>query len=235
MQIPLPGIGIRRRLASVGSIQEHVLATYRDRARHYDITANLYYLLGFRVQASRRRAVRALALRPGDTVVEIGCGTGLNFSLVEQVIGPEGRIIGVDLTDAMLAQAERRARERGWQNVSLVQADAAEFAFPAGVNAMLSTYALSLAPDCADVIAHGAAALAPGGRMAVLDLKVPARAPRWLARAGLAAVKPFATAEEWAARRPWDTIHAAMQARLTDFTWSDFYFGVAYLATGRTG
>src|SRR5215831_17435342 len=90
VQIPLPGIGIRRRLAAVGTIQEHVLATYRERARHYDITANLYYLLGFRVQASRRRAVRALALRPGDTVVEIGCGTGLNFSLVEQVIGPEG-------------------------------------------------------------------------------------------------------------------------------------------------
>jgi len=43
-------MGIRRRLAAVGSIQEHVLATYRDRARHYDITANLYYLLGFRVQ-----------------------------------------------------------------------------------------------------------------------------------------------------------------------------------------
>jgi hypothetical protein len=68
--------------------------------------------------------------------------------------------------------------------------------------------------------------------MAVLDLMVPARAPRWLARAGLAAVKPFATAEEWAARRPWDTIHAAMQGRLADFSWSEFYFGVAYLATG---
>src|SRR5215813_11267280 len=106
VQIPPPGIGIRRRLASVGSFQEHVLATYRDRARHYDITANLYYLLGFRVQASRRRAVRALALRPGDTVVEIGCGTGLNFSLVEQVIGPEG-------------PARAHGRGRAWDRIGM--------------------------------------------------------------------------------------------------------------------
>ena len=51
---------------------------------------------------------RALGLRPGDTVVDIACGTGLNFPLLEEAIGPDGRIVGVDLTDAMLAQAQRR-------------------------------------------------------------------------------------------------------------------------------
>jgi len=216
----------------MGTIQEDVIRTYRDRARHYDITGNLYYLLGFRVLASRRRAVQALRLRPGDTVAEIGCGTGLNFSLIQQAIGPRGQIIGVDLTDAMLAQAHRRVRSRGWDNVSLVQADAAEFEFPAGVNAILSTYALSLVPRCADVITHGCAALAPGGRMAVLDLKAPSRAPHWLVQAGLATIKPFATNDQWMARRPWEAIRTAMQARLADFSWAEFYFGVAYLATG---
>ncbi|RJQ48340.1 MAG: methyltransferase domain-containing protein [Nitrospiraceae bacterium] len=83
-------------------------ALYRRRAKHYDVTANFYYLIGFREQAYREKAVQALDFQSGDTVVEIGCGTGLNFSLLQNYVGPEGKIIGVDLTDAMLEQAGRR-------------------------------------------------------------------------------------------------------------------------------
>ena len=97
----------------------------------------------------------------------MACGTGLNFSLLEDAIGPEGRIVGVDLTDAMLDQAQSRIERNGWSNVSLVEADAAEFDFPTGVDAILSTYALTQVPECRDVIARGAAALSEGGRWAV--------------------------------------------------------------------
>jgi ubiquinone/menaquinone biosynthesis C-methylase UbiE len=100
---------------------------YRKRAKRYDFTANLYYLIGLREWAYRKQAVEALNLQRGDTVVEIGCGTGLNFSLLRQAIGPEGRIIGVDLTAAMLDQARQRVAENGWSNVELVQSDAALF------------------------------------------------------------------------------------------------------------
>lgn len=219
-------------MSSVESAREHIIGVYHDRARRYDITAKLFYLVGYPQRSHRRKAVRALRLRPGDTVVEIGCGTGLNFSLIEEAIGPEGRLVGVDLTEAMLAQARRRVEERGWSNVSLVQADALEFDFPTGVDAILSTYALSLVPECAEVIAHGAAALSRGGRWVVLDLKVPANAPRWLARVGLAAVRPFGATEEWMSRRPWEAIRAAMQAGLTDLSWTELFFGIAYLAAG---
>jgi demethylmenaquinone methyltransferase/2-methoxy-6-polyprenyl-1,4-benzoquinol methylase len=95
--------------------------------------------------------------RAGDSVVDIACGTGLNFPLIEEVIGPDGRIVGVDLTDAMLAQAQDRIEANGWSNISLVQADAAGFSFPAEVDAILSTYAMTQVPECAEVIAHGAA------------------------------------------------------------------------------
>jgi demethylmenaquinone methyltransferase/2-methoxy-6-polyprenyl-1,4-benzoquinol methylase len=163
-------------------------------------------------------------------VVDIACGTGLNFSLIEQVIGPDGRIVGVDLTDAMLAQAQHRIESNGWSNISLVQADAAGFDFPAEVDAILSTYALSHVPECRDVIAHGAVALSDGGRWVVLDLKVPDNAPRWLAQLA----RPAGSVHEWMARRPWEAVRAAMQDTLDDLCWTELFFGTAFLAAGSS-
>jgi demethylmenaquinone methyltransferase/2-methoxy-6-polyprenyl-1,4-benzoquinol methylase len=167
-------------------------------------------------------------------VVEVACGTGLNFSLIEQAIGPAGRIVGVDLTDAMLAQAQRRIEARRWSNISLVQADAAEFEVPAGVDAILSTYALSQVPECGDVIARGAAALRQGGRWAVVDLKVPDNTPRWLLQLGIATVRPIGSPDAWVGRRPWDTIRTALQDTLADLSWTELFMGTAFLAAGRT-
>jgi demethylmenaquinone methyltransferase/2-methoxy-6-polyprenyl-1,4-benzoquinol methylase len=168
-------------------------------------------------------------------VIDVACGTGLNFPLIEQVIGPGGRIVGVDLTDAMLARARDRIEANGWSNVSLAQADAADFEFPAEVDAILSTYALSQVPECAKVIAHGAAALSAGRRLVVLDLKVPDNTPGWLAQLGTAIVRPFASIDEWTMRRPWEAIRGAMQEELADFSWTELFFGTAFLAAGSRG
>jgi ubiquinone/menaquinone biosynthesis C-methylase UbiE len=64
-------------------------------------------------------------------VIDIAGGTGLNFPLIEELVGPDGRIVGVDLTDAMLARAQDRIETNGWSNISLVQADAVGFDLPA--------------------------------------------------------------------------------------------------------
>jgi len=213
-------------VSRIDSTHERLIETYRKKAKHYDVTSQLYPVPGYPQRGQRLRAVRALGLRPGESVVDIACGTGLNFSLLEQAIGPEGRIVGVDLTDAMLAQAQDRIEANGWGNVTLVQADAAAFDFPAGVDAILSTYALTQVPGCGDVIAHGAAALARGGHWAVLDLKLPDHAPRRLAQLGISA--------EWIARRPWEEIRAAMEDTLVDVSWTELFFGTAFLASGRT-
>lgn len=211
--------------------REHLIETYRRTARRYDITSQLYQPQW----AHRRRAIRAMRLRPGDTVVEIACGTGLNFPLVQQEIGPEGRILGVDLTDAMLAQAERRVEANGWSNVSLVQADAAEFEFPTGVDAIFATYPHALLPNSRQVIARGAGALSAGGRWVVLDLKFPDHMPRWLIRLAIATVGRRTAMDEWVTRRPWEAVRSAMQETLVDFSWTELLFGVAYLATGSRG
>jgi ubiquinone/menaquinone biosynthesis C-methylase UbiE len=211
---------------------EHLIDTYRRKAKHYDVTSRLYPLPGYPQRAQRRRAVRALGLRAGDVVVDVACGTGLNFALIEAEIGPDGRIVGVDLTDAMLARAEDRVAARGWRNVELVLADAVGFGFPTGTDAILSTYALTQVPGCAAVIAHGAASLSAGGRVVVLDLKVPDRTPRWAAQLGTAVVGNFASIDEWIARRPWEVIRAAVQDELADPSWTELSFGTAFLAAG---
>jgi demethylmenaquinone methyltransferase/2-methoxy-6-polyprenyl-1,4-benzoquinol methylase len=225
---------MERTVGQTESTREYLIEIYRKKARHYDITSRFYPVPGYPHRAHRRRAVQALGLRPGDSVVEVACGTGLNFSLIEQAIGPAGRIVGVDLTDAMLAQAQRRIEARRWSNISLVQADAAEFEFPAGVDAILSTYALSQVPECGDVIARGAAALRQGGRWAVVDLKVPDNTPRWLLQLGIATVRPIGSPDAWVGRRPWDTIRTALQDTLADLSWTELFMGTAFLAAGRT-
>jgi ubiquinone/menaquinone biosynthesis C-methylase UbiE len=212
--------------------RERLIETYRKKARHYDVTSRLYPAPGYPQRTQRLRAVHALGLRAGDTVVDIACGTGLNFPLIEEAIGPGGRIVGVDLTDAMLARAKARTEANRWSNVSLVQSDAAEFEFPTEVDAILSTYALTQVPDRGQVIAHGAAALSGGGRWVVLDLKIPDNTPGWLSRLGIAVVRTSASLDEWIMRRPWETIRTAMQESLTDPSWTELCFGTAFLAAG---
>jgi ubiquinone/menaquinone biosynthesis C-methylase UbiE len=222
----------RHSVSQVDGTRERLIETYRKKAKHYDIVSRLYPVPGYPQRAQRRLAVQALGLRPGDTVVDIACGTGLNFPLIEQAIGPSGRIVGVDLTDAMLAQAQQRIETNGWSNISLVQADAAEFAFPTEVDAILSTYAMSHVPECGDVIAHGAAALSLDRRWVVLDLKVPDTAPRWLAQLGIALGRPFGSIDEWIGRRPWEQVRAAIGDALANPSWSELFFGTAFLAAG---
>jgi demethylmenaquinone methyltransferase/2-methoxy-6-polyprenyl-1,4-benzoquinol methylase len=215
--------------------RQFVRKIYGRRARFYDFTANLYYLIGFREKAIRRRAVAALELTQGSTVVEIGCGTGLNFTLLQKAIGPSGHIIGVDLTADMLEQAERRVVKQGWKNVELVNQDALDYVFPDGIDGVLSTFAISLIPECGQIISKGALALASGGHLVIADLKVPRRFPQWAVSLLLPTVKPFAVTQETIKRRPWDDIRKAMEDSLQEVTVEDYYFGLAYIAKGKEG
>ncbi len=204
---------------------------YRNRAKHYDFTANLYYVVGFREWAYRKRAVEALNLKRGDTVVEIGCGTGLNFSLLEQAVGPEGKIIGVDLTDSMLGQARKRVESNGWSNVELVHENAAAFQFPSGVDGIISTFAITLAPEFDRVIQNGCKALKVGKRWAILDFKMPSNWLALLAPLAILVTRPFGVTKELAERHPWESI----ERYLKNSTLMEFYGGFAYLSTGERG
>ncbi len=209
--------------------QTKLAELYRRRAKRYDFTANLYYLLGFREWKYRKKAVATLALQPGDTVVEIGCGTGLNFRLLEEAIGPRGKIIGVDLTDAMLHGARARIEREAWRNVELVECDAGRYEFSREVDAIISTFALTLVPEFDDVIKHGAQSLRPGRHWVVADLKMPDNWFRHLYPLLLPLFRPFGVTLDLAERHPWES----MEKYLKNVTVEDFFLGFTYIASGE--
>ena len=208
-----------------------LISLYRKRAKQYDLSTLLLYLAGFHHWAYRKRAVESLALCRGDTVVDIGCGTGLNFSLLQERVGPSGKIIGVDLTDAMLDQAAERVEARGWSNVELVKSDAVKYDFPSFLDGILSTFALTLIPKFDEVIRNGTIELMPGKRFVVLDFKRPSgwlidKAAPVLARL---LTGPFGGSIEMASLRPWESL----QKYLTRVQFTNLYLGGAYIATGE--
>ena len=208
--------------------KETIRGLYRKRAGWYDFSANAYYLIGFREAKYRKMAVSELALEFGDTVVEIGCGTGLNFKYLLQSIGNTGQLIGVDLTDAMLVIAKSRIERSGWKNVQLVQSDAANYVFPSKTKGVISTFALTLVPEYEAVIERAANSLASGGRFVILDFKRPKRWPLWVVKIGVAITKPFGVSLDLAERKPWE----AMNKHFKNVTMTEIFGGFVYIAVG---
>ncbi|MCK4975427.1 MAG: methyltransferase domain-containing protein [Anaerolineales bacterium] len=202
---------------------------YRKRARRYDLSVQIYRLFGFDLRRYQQDTIASLALGPGDLVVELGCGTGLNFEYIQRRIGPKGKIIGVDLTDSMLDVARTRVAKEGWANVELVQADVAEWDMPRDVDGVFSTLALTLVPEYDDVIEKASRALRTGGRLAVFDMKEPARWPYWLVRFAAWLNKPYGVSLELTERHPWESI----RRYLTEIEFREYYFGALYLCVGE--
>lgn len=207
--------------------KEETRRLYRSTAKFYDTALSVYRVFG--VRRYRNLAIETLRMRPGDTVVDMGCGTGLNFELLYNAVGPEGRIIGVDLTDAMLARAARRIEAAGWKNVDLVEADLATYTIPAAISGAIGTFALEMVPEYDRVIDRAAGALAPGRRLALFGLKIAEDWPEPLIRLGVWLNKPFGASRAYASIRPWE----AVRRHLHEVEFHEFYFGAAYLSIGE--
>lgn len=123
-----------------------------------------------RPRAIRRRAVEALALRPGARVLEVACGTGRNFDYLERAIGPTGSLVGFDFSREMLEAARGLVTRRGWRNVELVQGDAAVLDVgSAPFDGVLCVLGISAIPDHRRALERCRAVLRPGGVLVVCD------------------------------------------------------------------
>jgi ubiquinone/menaquinone biosynthesis C-methylase UbiE len=161
-------VGVRRRYGWVAAI--------------YD-WANLEGLL---YAEARTRAIELLDLQPGARVLDVACGTGANFALIQQRIGDSGELVGVDVTPQMLDQARARVARAGWSNVRLREADVCER--PAErlgepFDAVVCTLGLSVIPEWQQAWGAMVSAVRPGGRLAIMDAGYP-EARRWATASG---------------------------------------------------
>lgn len=192
---------------------------YRDHAAGYDASAH-------RGQRWRQAAIDALALRPGETVVDVGCGTGLSLPALSAAVGAAGRVIGIEASADMAAYAQSRIERDGLRNATL-RVEAVGRADLPPWDGILLHYVHDVLRDPA-ALASLMVRARPGARVAAVGMRLPGlwALPLWpwiLVRA-----RPYMTTFE-GLRQPWS--HLALH--LDGWSWRPIKFGTGYFGTGR--
>jgi arsenite methyltransferase len=117
--------------------------------------------------------LRYAEIARGDSVLDLGCGAGIDSILAAHRTGPSGRVIALDFLPEMLARAEMAVADAGLDNIELLEGDMENIPLPdASVDHVISNGVINLAPRKRRVLAECARVLVPGGRLAVSDLTV---------------------------------------------------------------
>ena len=196
--------------------------------RGYDRVAPLYatleplYLIFPR---ARRKAVRALHLKRGDTVLEIGAGSGRNLPYLIEAVGPEGAVIAVDASSGMLAEARKLVQSEGWKNVELIHRDATKLDLDTDLDGVLFSLSYSVLPEPRPGLALAWNRLLPGARVVVMDLGLTgSRFHRLLAPIGWLLEK-LAPGDAYS--EPWNDLRACRD----DVETERFLLGFYYIST----
>ncbi|MGA3230845.1 MAG: class I SAM-dependent methyltransferase [Candidatus Binatus sp.] len=192
---------------------------YRSRARIYDLELALF-------EPVRQRAIGRLRLKNGDRVLDVGCGTGLSFSALEGLVGPEGSIVGIEQSPEMIERARARAADNGWQNVALIAASVEEAAIPLAADAALFHFTHDIMRT-RNALANVCRHLKPGGRIVAAGLKwAPVRTMPLNILVWNAAMRSTSTLEGLA--RPW----SHLEPLVSELVLEQMLGGTVYIASG---
>ena len=205
---------------------------------HYDRIASFYELPGISGEIfyakPRRRTVEELRLSSGAVVLDIACGTGLNFPLLQRAIGPEGRIIGLDYSHGMLRRATRKIEANNWTNVTLIHEDAKNLSpellqpYTGGrpLDAVICTLGFTVIPDWEVAFDRSFALLKPGGWYVIMDDRKFEGVKRVLNPLVCLFFTLVASAD--CHRQPWKRLESSV----TDFRMTHFMWGFNFVASG---
>jgi demethylmenaquinone methyltransferase/2-methoxy-6-polyprenyl-1,4-benzoquinol methylase len=193
--------------------------SYRAQAADYERRTTMF-------PGWRERLVGLLDPRSGDTVLDVGCGPGLNFGALRRRVGPAGTIVGVDESAEMLAVAARRVALRGWDNVILIHASPTKARLPDADAALLGSAQPIL--QSARALTHILAHLRPGAPVAVGGYKLPSRY-LWPLRICVSRQCVWHSSNGAPLDRPWELLSRNL-GRLRVI---ELGFGTGYFAHGR--
>ncbi|NIP56364.1 MAG: methyltransferase domain-containing protein, partial [Phycisphaerae bacterium] len=155
--------------------------------------------------------------------------TGLNFPFIIEKIGPEGKLIGVDISSAMLSVAQGRVNSAQWKNVELVHCDVEKYDIPAGINGAISTGVFGYLNNREQVLENIYSSLVNHGKVVIIDGKRPQKWPSLLFRVFVKLSSPYGLTESY-----FDNNTASLVSRLyTNVTFEDMYGGLLFITSGE--
>jgi ubiquinone/menaquinone biosynthesis C-methylase UbiE len=119
----------------------------------------------------RDQAIKLLELVSTHRVLDVACGTGLNFMLIQKHLRNRGNLIGIDLSAKTLNLARKRIEKNNWKNIELIQTDSASYQSEVLFDAALCTFAIEIIPPYRQTIDMMIRVVKPGGRIAIIGFK----------------------------------------------------------------